>query len=394
MIDRKSISEHYEKNNVIVATTAILLLAVAIAPMFLHEIFDSTHINHPILGMTALTTLPIIAIWFCYRLKLNLSTRGKVALFSFIAGFSVLLVDIHSLYIDESGNYSSHFFSTVGSNNSWQMVLHKCIMGLNIESLPHLYRFLPNSILSYFLLLTDDFEFSRYLFRVIFMILMLYAIYYYSSLYYRHETAILTMMIYAAIYQISIRFYAGQITDPVSHLCFILSFIFLELDLFIYFALAVLIGSLAKETIVIMAVYYLLKCLRSRANLMRATLLLLIILVVIIGIRLYISQVLQYTSISGVGPEHILDNLCKIDLWGRQLLFTVGIFIPFFLASYKSSAREIRTLVLYLTPTLILSNIVFGWLHEARNLIPVVIPMALMTANFLINGNANEASDK
>lgn len=390
MINIKSITQHYAKNSATVTLTTIAFLLVAIAPLLFSHAFESLEVRYHTAFKSALSALPLLPLYFCYKLDINISTRARLALLIFIAGISLLLVDIHSVYIDGTGfldgtvTHGSQYFVDA-TNMEWQMNMHKFVIALDKGVLPHSYRFLPNCMLEYFLVLTNDFQFSIYIFRVIFMILMLYAIYYYSLLYCSHETALLTMLIYGTVYQISIRFYAGQITDPVSHLCFILSFIFLELDLFLYFSLAVLIGCLAKESILIMAGYYLLKSICRRNNLLKATLLLLFTLALIAGIRLYISHDIRYENISEVGLDHIWTNLNSVNPWGRQLLFTIGIFLPFLALSFKNGVRSARNLVLYLLPCLLFSNLLFSWMFETRNLVPALIPMALITANYLIS---------
>src|SRR6185369_5393381 len=338
---RNSITQHYDKHKKTVAITTIVFLMVAIAPLLFRQTFETIDLGHHIAFKSVLAALPLLPLYFCYKLDMDFSRRSRQALIIFIGGISLLLVDIHSVYIDGTGfldgtvTHCSQYFVDA-SNIEWQMNMHKHVLELNKVVLPHSYRFLPNCILDYLLVLTNDFQFSTYLFRAVFMILLLYAIYYYSSLYCSHETALLTMLIYGTVYQISIRFYPGQITDPVSHLCFILSFIFLELDLFLYFALAVLIGSLAKESILAMAGYYLLKSLWERRNLLKATLLLLLAVTLIAGIRIYVSHDIRYENISEVGLDHIWTNLSSINPWGRQLLFTVGIFLPFVLLSFRT----------------------------------------------------------
>ena len=214
------------------------------------------------------------------------------------------------------------------------------------------------------------------------MFLLLFSIYYYARCYYSHGKAILVLMIYAVVYPISIRYYAGQITDPISHLSFVLTFIFLKINLFSYFSLTILIGILAKESIGIMSLYYVLFRRKDKRYLFKVIFLIVICFFIIFGIRMWVtSGDVQYRNISGVNLTHVKNNLLDISRWGRQMLFTVGIFIPFLFISWKGSQREIRNLTIFLFPFLLLSNVFFGWLCETRNLIPVVIILSLIAVN-------------
>ncbi len=66
------------------------------------------------------------------------------------------------------------------------------------------------------------------------------------------------------------------------------------------------------------------------------------------------------------------------------MVFTVGIFIPFLILAWKSADRRVRNLALFLLTALLLSNMMFSWLVETRNLIPAVIPLALLTSDYLM----------
>lgn len=390
MIDRESLAQHYHKKKYVIVPAIVLCLILALLPMFFRQPFLALRLNHSNFFKSLLVLLPIAILYFCYTVKVGLVPRARIILLLFITGLSLLLVDIHSVYIDGTGymegtaSHSSQYFGDM-TNAQWQFALHDSVINLEKEVLPHSYRFLPNYLLHYFMILTDDFQFSTYLFRLIFMICLLYSIYYYGLLFFSHKTSLLAVLIYAVAYQISIRFYAGQIIDPVSHLCFVLSFIFLELDMFLYFALVVVVGCLAKESIAVMAVYYVIGSIWHRRTVLKACLLVALCVAVIAAIRLSVSHGIRYENISNVGLDHIRYNIGQINPWVRQVLFTVGIFIPFVVLSFKETVRPLRNLIIFLLPVLAISNLQFSWLGETRNLIPVLIPMAMVTANTILS---------
>lgn len=369
------------------APVAILAIASAsLLPVLFYSAF-ATPIDdrfHEIFKI-ALLIIPALIVLACY--KSDTFSENKKSLFVLLILLTLMLVDVHYVYIDTTSNY----FKTI-SNHEWQLELHENILRLDPGSIPHSYRFLPDSLTRMFEFLTGDFSYARSFYRHTFMFMLLYSIYYYARLYCRQSTALLSVLFYAVVYPVSIRFYAGQLTDPMSHLLFVWSFIFAERDDFACFSLVVLFGILAKESIVIMPVYYFLLKLRTGNSMARPILLIAVSAALVFSVRSLISADMEYENISGVDPSHILNNLAQYEIWSRQLAYTLGIFIPFFILSWKTSHRQLRNLVLFLLPPLIVSNIMFSWLHESRNFIPVVIPLAIITSDYLLHqGRKTEA---
>jgi hypothetical protein len=328
----------------------------------------------------------------------------KISLFILLILISFVLFDIHYIYIDSPsrypqlpgaerqesrkslpGHFSSQYFDDI-SNHQWQIEIHKNVLTLSPKVLPHSYRFLPNSLVRVFEFFTADFSYARALYRYTFMFLLLFSIYYYARLFYNHQTALLSVLFYAMIYPISIRFYAGQLTDPISHLLFVWSFIFLELDCFIYFAVSILIGVFAKETILVMPIYYILIQMNEKKRWAKGGILLVIGILMIFMIRMIVtSNDLTYRNISGIEISQIRRNLRYLGLWGRQVSYTIGILLPFLVLAWRTTRKELKHLVMFLLPILLLSNTIFSWLHETRNLIPVVIPMAIISSDYLMS---------
>lgn len=53
-----------------------------------------------------------------------------------------------------------------------------------------------------------------------------------------------------------------------------------------------------------------------------------------------------------------------------QLLFTVGVFLPFLARSWAEAPRDLRLLAAGLTLILPLSSLRFSWTFEARDVVP------------------------
>jgi len=351
-------------------------------PIFLpHQFSISPHAGYHKIFKIILLSLPILTLWICSTIKLDLSTKQKIRLFVLFIGLAFLINDIHYTWVDSTDNV----FKTI-SNHQFQVDLHEKVLNLSPEMIPHSYRFLPNSLARIFEVLTGDFSYARALYRYIFMFLLLFSIYFYSRLYGNHEKSLWVVLLYSVVYPISIRYYAGQLTDPLSHFLFVCSFIFIQLDLFLFFSLTILLGIITKETILIMPIYYILLKIRDRACMVKGAILFMIGLSVVFFIRTVVNSNLDnsftYKSISGVDFTHIRENLFENQsIWVPQVLFTVGIMMPFYVLSWKSSRKELRNLVLFLLPILFISSTVFSWLYEARNFIPVFVPMAIIAAN-------------
>jgi hypothetical protein len=373
---------------ILFSVLAILLTFAGLTPLifrsfFSGEISSEYHTFYRVL----LAGVPLAAVAFCHRIKIDCLPQQKLALFILLATLSPFLVYIHYIYIDTTSSYF-----TVRSNLFWQLATQRDVVNLNLGAIPHTYRFLPNSIVRLAQFFTGSFVYGRTLYWLTMMFLLLFSIYYYARLYCSHEKALLTVLFYAGVFPITIRYYAGQLTDPMSHLTFVLSFIFLEMNLFLYFALAILIGTLAKESIFVMAVYFLLFRRAEKRYALKtvfifaagAALMYCVRFLILPGAVAPLNDYFVITNLKGTWIPYLFENFGDYNRWVGQLVFTVGIFIPFLILAWKSADRRIKNLALFLLTTLLLSNMTFSWLVETRNLIPAVIPLALLTSDYLV----------
>ncbi len=117
------------------------------------------------------------------------------------------------------------------------------------------------------------FDAARDIYRLVFGLLLFYSIYRYARLYTGYAAAILALLLVALVYPISFEHYAGQLTDPLSHLSFVLAFIFLETEDFAFLLTTLIIGSLAKETVLALSGFYVLFCRREKRYSIKAVVL-------------------------------------------------------------------------------------------------------------------------
>ena len=54
-------------------------------------------------------------------------------------------------------------------------------------------------------------------------------------------------------------------------------------------------------------------------------------------------------------------------------------------------AASLRRLVIFLVPVLFLSSLIFSWLREARNFMPLCAVLIVMTVYYLMPGERNPA---
>jgi hypothetical protein len=278
------------------------------------------------------------------------------------------------------------------------MATHYNVMNLDPEAIPNTFRFLPNSMVRIGEFFTGDFVYARTIYWLTMMYLLLFSIYYYARIHCSHDKAFFTVLLYACVFPVSIRYYAGQLTDPLSHLSFVLSFIFLELNLFFAFVTALSIGILAKESIVVMVVYYFLFKRKEQRWFAKSSFAFLVCAAIVLCIRLLIvpSAGMPLNDFFVLGNMdkwmfYFSANFGDYGKWVWQMVFTVGMFIPFLILAWKSAPRNARNLSVFLFAILLFSNMTFSWLKETRNLIPAVIPMALITSHYLLSRSRSES---
>jgi hypothetical protein len=228
------------------------------------------------------------------------------------------------------------------------------------------------------------YEPARDLYRLIVGILLFYAIYKFARLYTNYLGAIIAMLFITVMYPVSFEYYAGQLTDPLSHLSFVLAFIFLETEDFALLLTTLLVGSLAKETVLAMAGYYVLFRRQERNYLLKAITLCVASTAIFLGVRMLVlhGSIHEYTQIS-VAPPNMPSINWQDARWPKGLLLTVGAFVPFLVLSWRETPRSLKQLALFLFPVLFLSGLFFSFLVEMRNFMPLVFVLAVIAGRYL-----------
>jgi hypothetical protein len=332
--------------------------------------------------ITCLAYLIAGAIAYCiYRSERWRLTPRQAKVLAFLVFLLTCMVNsVHWANVDHGSNY----FPKI-SNLQWQESVQNNVIQLSPSVVPHSYRFLPNAMVRWMEMAGAGFETGRDAYRLIFGMLLFWAIYRYARLYTGYLGSILALLLVAVIFPVSFENYTGQLTDPASHLSFVLSFIFLETGQFWFLLTAILLGSLAKETVLVMAGYYVLFHRKERHYLGKATLLCGGSALFFFTARFAVLKGdIHYAQISGVTASHIATNFSLAHIWLPLFLLTVGGLLPFLKLGEKDTPRALKLQVMFLFPVLFVSSLVFSWLHEARNWMPLVFVLAVITGSYLV----------
>jgi len=168
----------------------------------------------------------------------------------------------------------------------------------------------------------------------------------------------------------------------MSHLSFVLAFIFLETDDFPSLLTVFLIGALAKESVLAMAGYYILFGRKGKHYPLRAAILLIACSAVYIGVRLLVlGRLMGYQDISGVPFHHVTENLSD-SRWPILFVLTAAALLPILAVNWKVAPAGLKRLALYLLPVLFVASAVFSWLAESRDFMPVVFVLAVIAGDY------------
>jgi hypothetical protein len=269
----------------------------------------------------------------------------------------------------------------------WQRDLYLGILNHNGE-IPHRYRFLPYFFTRFLEWFTADWWFACLVYRWFFTYWFLDFYYRFARHYLTDRTACLTLAPLVFLYPFSVLYYWGQLTDPMSHALFVLALIYVVENRWLMLAVVLALGMLAKETTVLIVVSYgaCYADMRLKA-LARALFLLVICTVTYLAARLPMGWGLDFGKFNNTSGLMISANLFGSDVYNPAaplainyalpLLF-VGPFLPFIIFGWKRVDLKLRVLFMTLVPLLLLTNLCFGWMYEARNYMPIVPLLATM----------------
>ena len=362
----------------LILIAAWVLTAIASLPPVFHWAAPPPRISRTTLALELAYVAAALILYWIYRVeRKTLRPAQALALVFMVFLVTSFVNELHNLNVDKVSlfNYTT--------NEGWQQELQKNVINLLPAVAPHSYRFLPNGIVRWLELCHVRFAVARDIYRLIAGLLLFYALYRYARFFTSYAGGLLAMLLAAVVYPITFSQYAGQLTDPLSHLSFVLAFIFLETEDYPFLLTTLLVGSLAKETVLALAGYYVLFCRKQRHYAIKAIVLCAASLGSYFGVRMFVLHgMMQYGQISGVSSHQMLDNL-KDPTWRILMLVTVCSYIPFLVFSWKQTPVSLKKMSCYLLPVLLLSSLFFSWLRETRNYVPAIFVLAVVTGRFL-----------
>lgn len=361
---------------VIALLTPVLLLPVIRPEAFLDR--------GPILGLRLLgcglaLLLPFSAAACLWFLWLPGGGRERGIALASVLIIGLWCVDMHYSSVDLANYFGSGYVDNVDLQRQW----HAKALRLHPAAIPHSYRILPDCLLAWLQLLTGTYFAAAVILRITCYWLLLGLIYAASRKWWDARSALVSLVLFPLVYVPSIRYYAGQLTDPVSHLLFMLSIWFLISRRFWMFLPSVVIGVLAKESILVMPIYAAIAPGLSATTRLKWMSPLILGAAAAVAIRWKVSQNPEFESISGLTPDHYKSNLADVWHWSRQTWQTLGWPWLATVLAWRSQPRELLGLAVFLTVCLWTSNLFFSHLMEARNFVPAAIPLILMASNSL-----------
>ncbi|HLH03322.1 MAG TPA: hypothetical protein VKX25_11160 [Bryobacteraceae bacterium] len=356
-------------------------LVVALLPVFFQ--WQPTAVSGGRAGRLRLDSAYLLAAllaFLLYRLERKRGSRQRAFALVLLVVLATLWTNsVHRYYVDKGSVRAEQ------SNFAWQVEIQREVMRLSPSVAPHSYRFLPNSLVRWLELAGFDYESARDIYRLFLNLLLFYALLRYALLFTDDTGALLALLLVAAVYPVSFEYYSGQLTDPLSHLSFLLAFIFLETEEFAFFLTALVIGSLAKETVLALAGYYVLFQRRESHYLPKALLACGASAAAYLGVRALVvhgAGSYRYEQVSGVSPAHALANW-QGGRWQALFALTALALVPFLIVAWKTTPASLKRLALYLLPVLFVSSLFFGWLFEARNYMPLFFVLAVVAGRYL-----------
>jgi hypothetical protein len=279
----------------------------------------------------------------------------------------------------------------------WQSDLYYALLngekkqlGAGQYTVPHLYRPLPYGFTRSLEWVSGNWWFACWSYRWFFTYWFVWSYYQFARHFRSPGKSLVALAAYPILYPFSVLYYEGQLTDPMSHALFALALCYVVEDRVFFLAMAVALGVLAKETALIIVLAYFV-CHIDRP--VRALLLSIgpavAGIIALVAARMPFGWRLQSLSINET-PLNLRENLWQVPLaelpesikhqFYIQPIIFIGVFLPFIAWRWRQAEWPLKALFLTLVPLLFASQLLFGWLYESRNyvpLLPVLTTLAL-----------------
>jgi len=144
-----------------------------------------------------------------------------------------------------------------------------------------------------------------------------------------------------------------------------------------------LIGSLAKETVLAMAGFYVLFQRREKKYLLKSIVACCSSVAAYFSVRLLVlGGKMGYRQISGPAFAHLYENWNLIE-WRGLFFLTGGALLPFLALGWRETPRALKQQFFFWLPVILISSLFFSWLVEVRNFMPLVFVLSVVAGRFL-----------
>lgn len=275
----------------------------------------------------------------------------------------------------------------------WQLRDYQAVLNATLGGhVPHVYRPLPYGFTRTIELATADWRFACVAYRFFFTYWVLWAMQRFGQIFMPPNRAGWIIVVYVLLYPLSIWYYSGQLTDPLSHFLFILGMIWIVQNRWAELAAAIALGVLSKETALLLVVAYWACYYRQGPAALRRTVVLGVIgVITYFAVRLHVGWAPSLRYINSNPVLMIRDNLglpgrqykSIAPLWQNYLnpiLFVIVWLVPA-MTKWRAIDARLRAMAVVLVPLTLAVNLCFGWLYESRNyvpLLPLLVTMALV----------------
>ena len=279
-----------------------------------------------------------------------------------------------------------HFYTVDIHRIPWQIekfnqiIQHTCTP-------PEQYRFLPQGTLWWMALGNGDFAFSYLAYRFLFTFLVCRFGYTLARLFLAPRDAVIVVLLYAAFYPLSVRYYYGNLLDPMSHAVMLAAFVCCQRRQFWQLFWLCVLGMFIKETmLLIVPCYYLMHSepfrWRDFRTLWQLALLAAAALGVFLACRIPFHFNYDFDTLNRTNELMVYNNLGlaqypakgMASVFQRYLHPILFIFMWLPLIIWRRQMLPRSCLHgLYLAAAFYLTNLCFGWNYESRNFVPVLI---------------------
>lgn len=286
-----------------------------------------------------------------------------------------------------------HYFTVDIKQMKWQIEQYGQVLAHTCHP-PDQYRFVPQGTLWWLNLCQGDFVSGYLAYRFFFTFLVCLAIYKLAHLYLPSRDAALAVLVYAAFYPLSTRYYFGNLLDPMSHAVMIATLRYCRLQKFqVVFWLFVLGVFIKETTLVIAPCYWLMgreeNWLRDRPQVQRAVLLGLVGVLAFLLCRMPFGFQASFQSLNRTPDLMIYANLglagaqigSIVPLYQRYLHPVLFLFMwwPLIIWRRHWLERSLFRTAIYFAVVIYVVNLLFGWNYESRNFIPPFVLLVVCT---------------